>query len=82
MKKKKMDGSEKITGPESKRILILDLGMVSEVRAVAKRSYHTPEVRGGGKRSNPTSKVMSSSCALLEQPRYPTSKVRKTQVRW
>ena len=36
-----MDGSEKITGPESKRILILDLGMVSEVRAVAKRSYPT-----------------------------------------
>ena len=43
-----MDGSENITGPESKKILILDLVMVSEVRAVAKRNYHTPEVRGGG----------------------------------
>ena len=69
-----MDGSEKITGPESKRILILDLGMVSEVRAVAKRSYHTPEVRGGGKRSNPTSNV--GGCARVEWS-YSMFKVRR-----
>ena len=34
-------------------------------------------------RRYPSSKVRSSGCALLEQRwRYPTSKVRETQVRW
>ena len=73
---------------------------MSEVRAAARRSYPTPEVRGGGGeeqphiqgavavwaqesqeellhvqgqegrpvRRDPSSKVRSSSCTLLEQP--------------
>ena len=61
----------------------------------AERSYPTPEVpaaersyprsRSGGAalRRYSSSKVRSGGCALLEQPvkRYPTSKVRETQVR-
>ena len=44
-----------------------------------------PLSRSGGAvvRRYPTSKVKSSGCTLLEQPsRYPTPKVRETQVRW
>ena len=34
-----MDESEKITGPESKQILILDLGMVSEFQKISRPEY-------------------------------------------
>ena len=78
-----MDGSENITGPESKKILILDLVMVSEVRAVAKRSYHTPEVRWGGREEQPhiQSNEQQLHFAGAAVKRDPTSKVRETQVR-
>ena len=42
----------------------------------AERSYSMFKVRRGD-----LVQGKESSCALLEQPRYPTSKVRKTQVR-
>ena len=46
----------------------------------AKRSYFKFNIRGAAMRRYPSSKLRSSSCALLEQHEE-TSKDRETQVR-
>ena len=63
--------------------------------AAAKRSYPTPEVRGGGREEQPH--IQGTAAALgaglrgattrlrpggVAVKRYPSSKVRETQVKW
>ena len=52
-----MDESEKITGPESKQILILDLGMVSEFQKISRPEYSHIELRESEK-PRPSNKLI------------------------
>ena len=49
----------------------------STLGAVTERCYHTPEVRGGGERSNPTSKEWRLCGTRRAERSYSTFKVRR-----